>query len=111
MDEAQLYSLLETTGLPVAYHHFVAPPAIPYIVYLEDEAEGWGSDERNEIRRTLYLVELYTKKKDPTTQRLLESLFDDRGIKYKLYETYIESENLYQAVYHVEFVTKIRRSS
>ncbi len=29
MDEVTLFNLLKSTGLPVAYHHFVSPPAPP----------------------------------------------------------------------------------
>lgn len=110
MDEAALNALLKTTGLPVAYHHYVTPPKPPYIVYLLDDADAWGSDERNRLLRIGYLVELYTTKKEPSTQRLIESLFDERGIEYGLTETFIESEGLFQSAYSIEFTEKIRRT-
>lgn len=109
MDEAALFTLLRTTDLPVAYHHYISPPSLPYIIYLVAEADAWGSDERNEVLSKTYLVELYSKNKDLASQRKIEAVFNERGIEYGLIEAYIESEGLYQAVYTIEFITKIGR--
>lgn len=109
MDEAALNALLKTTGLPVAYHHFTSGVSPPYIVYLVKDGEARGSDERNEIKQATYLVELYTVKKDPELQASLETLFNERGIDYQVFETYIESERLFQVTYTIRFTTKIRR--
>lgn len=115
MTPAELYQALKTLGLPVAYHHFVdtpenPAPIPPYIVYLEADSGAWGSDERNEIKRTVYLVELYTLRKDLEVQEKLESLFNEKGIKFGCIETFIESEKLFQAAYNIQFITKIRRT-
>ena len=110
MTQAELHAALESTGLLVAYHHFAEGSGVdpPYIVYLVSDATGWGSDERNEIKRTSYLVELYTDKKDLETQAKIESLFNVRGIRFGSVEGYIDSEKLYQVVYTIEFTQKIR---
>lgn len=110
MDEAALKTLLETTGLPVAYHSFKKPPSGPYIIYKVDVVEVRGSDGRNEIKQTTYLVELYTDKKDPELQAALEALLDERGINYQVFEMYIEPERMFQAAYTIRFTTKIRRT-
>lgn len=109
MTQAELFQTLKALGMPVAYHHFSAPPKTPYIVYLVADADAYGSDDRNEIKRTGYTIELYTDYKDPASQQVVENMLDNKGINYLLYETHIESENMYQAAYHVEFTTKIRR--
>lgn len=75
MTHTELYKMLKTTDLPVAYRYFKEPPTPPYIVYLETDGAGWGSDARNEIRRTGYLVELYSTKKEIDVQSRLETLF------------------------------------
>jgi hypothetical protein len=114
MTPAELYQALAILGLPVAYHHFIdtpenPAPVPPYIVYLEADSDAWGSDERNEIKRVAYLVELYTLKKDLENQASLESLFNERGIRFGCIEAYIDSEKLYQAAYTIEFISKVRR--
>jgi len=112
MTHEELYALLKSTGLPVAYHHFTGTPdasvpSPPYIVYLEDGSDAWGSDDQNGIKRTGYLVELYANKKDPESQEKIEALFNARGIGFSCIETYISTEKLYQAAYTIEFVSKI----
>jgi len=46
-------------------------------------------------------VELYSKTKDPTSEALIEGLFDANEIYWDKTETYIESEGLYQVLYEI----------
>ncbi len=101
MDEAALFTLLKTTGLPVAYHHFTSPPSPPYIVYLFSYSSNFGADNRVYNKQSNYQVELYSTKKDPASEKLLEDLFDEHDIYWEKTETYIESEDLYQVLYEI----------
>lgn len=101
MDEAALKALLETTGLPVAYHHFKTPLKPPYIVYLFAYSSNFGADNKVHKEIPNYQVELYTKTKDPTSEALIEGLFDANDIFWDKTETYIDSEGLYQVLYEI----------
>ena len=101
MDEAALFTLLKSTGLPVAYHHFTSPPTPPYIVYLFSYSSNFGADNRVYSKQSNYQVELYTTKKDPVSEKLIEDLFDEHDIFWEKTETYIESEDLYQVLYEI----------
>ncbi len=101
MDEATLFTLLKSTGLPVAYHHFTSPPTPPYIVYLFSYNTNFGADNRVYSKQSNYQVELYTKHKEPTTEKLIEDLFDEHDIYWEKTETFIESEGLYQVLYEI----------
>lgn len=101
MDEATLFQLLKTTGLPVAYHHFTSPPSPPYIVYLFSYNSNFGADNRVYDAAKNYQVELYTTKKDPISEVLIECLFDANDIYWDKTETYIESEGLFQVLYEI----------
>ena len=101
MDEVTLFNLLKSTGLPVAYHHFVSPPAPPYIVYLFSYSSNFGADNRVYSQQPNYQVELYTTEKDPVSEKLIEDLFDEHDIYWEKTETYIESEDLYQVLYEI----------
>ncbi len=101
MDEGVLKTLLKTTGLPVAYHHFVTPPIPPYIVYLFSYSSNFGADNKVYKENPNYQVELYTKKKDPASELLIESLFAENDIYWEKTEAYIESESLYQVLYEI----------
>ncbi len=48
-----------------------------------------------------FQVELYTTNKDPTSEALIEGLFDANDIYWDKTETYIESEGLYQVLYEI----------
>ena len=99
MDEATLYQLLKTSGLPVAYHHFAQPPTPPYIVYLFSYSSNFGADNKAYNKQPNYQVELYTTGKDPASDKLIEDLFDAHEIYWDKTETYIDSEGLYQVLY------------
>ena len=101
MDEATLYALLKTINLPVAYHHFTSPPTPPYIVYLFSYSSNFGADNKVYSGAKNFQVELYTKTKDPTSEALIEGLFDANDIFWDKTETYIDSEDLYQVLYEI----------
>lgn len=101
MDEATLRDLLKSTGLPVAYHHYVSPPKPPYLVYLFAYSSNFGADNKVYLEQNNYQVELYTKTKDPDTEKLLENLFDANEIYWEKSETYIDSEDLFQVIYEI----------
>ncbi len=101
MDEGALFALLKTTGLPVAYHHFVSPPSPPYIVYLFSYSSNFGADGKVYHKIPNYQVELYTTKKDPASEKLIEDVFDANEIYWERTETYIDSEGLYQVLYEI----------
>ena len=101
MDEATLFQLLKTTGLPVAYHHFTSPPSPPYVVYLFSYNTNFGADNKVYDAEKNFQVELYSKTKDPTSEVLIEGLFDVYEIYWDKTETYIDSEGLYQVLYEI----------
>ena len=101
MDEATLFTLLKTLNLPVAYHHFTSPPSPPYIVYLFSYSSNFGADNKVYEAGKNFAVELYTTTKDPTSEALIEGLFDANDIFWNKTETYIESEGLYMVRYEI----------
>lgn len=101
MDEATLKTLLETTGYPVAYHHFSAPPELPYIVYLFDYTENFGADNKVYKEISNYLVELYADSKDPDAEKSIEDIFAANEIFWEKTENWIDTENLYQVAYQI----------
>ena len=101
MDEAALFTLLKSTGLAVAYHHFVSSPQPPYIVYLFAYSSNFGADNKVHSQADNYQVELYTTIKDPASEKLIEDLFDANDIYWDKTETFIESKGLYQVLYEI----------
>ena len=101
MDEATLFQLLKTTGLPVAYHHFTSPPSPPYMVYLFSYNTNFGADNKVYDAAKNFQVELYTKTKDLASEKLIEDALNGADVYWEKTETYIESEGLYQVLYEI----------
>lgn len=101
MDEPTLKALLETAGLPVAYHHFKTPPVPPYVVYLFSYSSNFGADDKVYRENPNYQVELYSQVKDPAVERLIENLFDENEVYWEKSETYLDNEGLYQVLYEI----------
>lgn len=98
----EVKTLLESTGLPVAYRSWpekMAPP-LPYICYLVAYSNNFGADGEVYHRIDRVQIELYTKLKDPQSEdkveKALSSLFWEKT------ETYIDSEQCYEILYEIE---------
>lgn len=101
MDEATLFQLLKTTGLPVAYHHFTSPPNPPYIVYLFSYNSNFGADNKVYDAQKNFQVELYAKAKDLASEKLIEDALNGADVYWEKTEMYIDSEGLYQVLYEI----------
>ena len=101
MDEATLFQLLKTTGLPVAYHHFTSPPSSPYMVYLFSYNTNFGADNKVYNAAKNFQVELYTTKKDSASEKLIEDALNGADVYWEKTEMYIDSEGLYQVLYEI----------
>lgn len=99
MDKKSLETLLEGTGLPFAYHSFKKPPALPYIVFLETDPDNFGADNKVHYSGQNWQIELYTAKKEPATEQLVEDALSE--VYWEKYESKIESEGLFQVLYEI----------
>lgn len=102
MTQAELHTLLETTNLQVAYHHFKTTQVPSYIVFLRSYDNNISADNKVWSKAKNYQIELYTNKKDLVTELILETVLDGADIFYSTSETYIDTENLYQIVYEIQ---------
>ncbi len=99
MDKKSLETLLEGTGLPYVYHSFKKPPALPYLVFLEGSPDNFGADDRVHYSAQNWQIELYTAKKDPATEQLVEAALSE--VYWDKSESKIESEGLFQVLYEI----------
>lgn len=101
MDEAELFTLLKSTNLPVAYHYFTSPPNPPYIVYLFSYNSNFGADNKVYDAQKNFQVELYTTKKDPASEKLIEDALNGADAYWEKTEMFIDTEGLYQVLYEI----------
>ena len=80
----ELAGMLEKTGFPCAYDHFAEgeSPEPPFICYLLPGSDNFSADGRVYFRISEVRIELYTDRKDPGAEALVETVLDDAGIFY-----------------------------
>lgn len=100
----ELAEMLEKTGFPFAYDHFAEgeSPDPPFICYLLPGSDNFAADGRVYFRISEVRIELYTDRKDPGAEALVETVLDDAGIFYNKSEAWIQSEKLYEVLYSME---------
>lgn len=100
MNEQELYTLLATTGLEVAYDHFKTPDKNPpFILYRSTDVNAFKADDKTYYKQNNYIADLITEKKDPATEATLEAILDANNIAYDKECYFLEDERIYQTRY------------
>lgn len=101
MNFERLYNTLLEIGIPVTYSHFKKPVPLPYIIYLANGSRHFGADNKVYYGIEHMAIELYTENKNTELELQLESLLGDNEWFYEKYETYIDTEKMYQVRYEL----------
>lgn len=104
MKHKELFELLKTAGIPVAYNHFESNKIItpPFMVYREISPNTFKADGITYYRPYEYEIELITEKKDVVLQETIEKLLTDNSIPYDLEaEVWDEEEKIYHNFYEI----------
>lgn len=104
MTHAEVKEMVESIGLPSAYHHFAEgeSPDPPFLVFLYPNANNFAADGIVYFSVNVLHIELYTDKKDPDLEAQVETVLTEYGIYYNKSEVWIESERLYEVLYEME---------
>lgn len=102
MKYEELFNLLKTLNIPVAYDHFNSNKTVspPFIVYREQNPNTFKADDKTYYRPYNFEIELITDKKDITLESRVEELLKD--IPYDI-ETgsWDEDEKIYHNFYYI----------
>lgn len=103
MTEKEWMEWFRSFGLPSAYHHFEEghSPAPPFLVYWFPASDNFGADNHAYYKASQIQLELYTNKKDLALEEQIETRFESRGLFFEKVELYLDTEKLYQIVYHL----------
>lgn len=95
-------TLLEQTGIPVAYGHFEEPdaPDLPILVYTEAYSNNFSADGVVYHKTRHMQVDLYTKKKDMESEDRVESALS--LFFWEKEEEYLDDERCYRITYEME---------
>ena len=102
MDE--LVQMMEEIPFPSAYDHFAEgeSPDPPFLTYLTPGSDNFSADAQAYYKVSEIHLELYTDKKDPEAEQVVEAVLDGHGIFYEKTEVWIPSERLYEVLYSYE---------
>lgn len=103
---SELKRYLDETGYPVTYSHFTPTPdnpvpLPPYICYLVSSSSNFFADDEVYQENDNVQIELYTNKKDLAAEQKVKDVLKKYGLPYETFETFIESEKLFQKIYEV----------
>ena len=105
MNEKNLYELLLTLNIPVAYDHFIEADrrtvSPPFILYRNDASDQFKADDQIYIKTRRYLVDLVTDIKNAELEEALEEIFQSNHIPWDKTEVYIDSERIFQITYSI----------
>lgn len=104
MTHTEMMEMLAETGIPFAYDHFAEGEAVdpPFLCFLYPGSNNFSADGRVYAKISEVHLELYTDRKDPEAEAVLEAVLDAHGIFYDKTEVWIESEKLYEVLYAFE---------
>lgn len=104
MKHKDIYDLLKTLNIPVAYGHFDSNENInpPFIVYRETSPETFKADGITYYRPYEFELELVTEKKDIVLQNTIEELLTNNNIPYDIDDdVWDEQEKIYHNFYEI----------
>lgn len=104
IEHKELYDLLRTLAIPVAYDHFDSDKEtpIPFIAYRETSPETFRADGITYHQFFNFEIELVTEKKDVALERQIEGLLTNNKIPYsKIDEVWDNDEKIYHNFYEI----------
>ena len=97
--------MLGETGLKVVENYFLKPPALPYIVFLENSNYS-GADNKICLLEREITVELYSLKINREKENELEEILIKNSIEFSKNRTWVDSEKFFQTVYDFNLYEK-----
>lgn len=104
MTQAELIQALKSLGMPVAYGEFTSLQTPPFICVQFAYSGDMFADNQNYLEAGYYQIELYTAKKDPAVEKLVQDKLKELRLPYSKIETWLDSENLRQVIYEVQLI-------
>lgn len=104
MTHKQIYDLLKTLNIPVAYDHFDSNKQIqpPFVVYRETGTNTFKADCTTYYRPYEFEIELVTEKKDVSLEGQIETLLTNNKIPYDYDdEVWDDDEKIYHNFYEI----------
>lgn len=99
-------TMIQSIGIPSAYHHFSEATAkpTPFICYLyPDDSDFYADDTNYQSIKTL-VIELYTDYTEFTLEEQIKAVLAENGLTWTREQDYIDSEKMYITTFTMEVV-------
>ena len=105
MKYSEIYNVLYSTGLPVAYDHWETgqTPSLPFIVYAYPSSNDFIADGKNYVPVAELEVYLYTVRKDPAIEKQVEDVLSQYWV-YQKQSEYWEGEDVQETIYMTQVI-------
>ena len=101
MELKELVKTLEKLKIPIAYNHFSTVQKPPYLVYKVTSSNNFMADNKVYKKIRKVDLELYTENKNEELEEKLETILCESEMVFDSFETYIQSEDVYQVIYEI----------
>ena len=100
----EVAAMADETGLPVAYDHFAEgeSPDPPFLIFLFPRSDNFSADGQIYVKIDELHFELYTDKKQPEIEAVVEAVLTGHGFFFDKSEVWIADERLYEVLYSME---------
>ena len=98
----EMVAVLDQTGFPIANVVFPKdePHDPPYLIWLTTGSTDLYADGTNYLEVPDVQVELYTLRKDPASEKKVQSALSDSGFTYSKDEGWLDDEQMYMVIYN-----------
>ena len=98
----EVADMIASFGYSWRYSHFSQTPEPPYVVYYFPSENDLKADNSNYVNRRQLFVELFTNKKDATSEATIEGVLKQNGLTWYKQTDFLNDEKLFQTTYEME---------
>lgn len=106
MTTQNVKAMVESFGLPYAYHQFADDTGQqpPFVCFFYGDRSDFLADNSNYTKIVRLFIELYTDEKDFAHESEIETKLNEAEIVYAMSEDYIDDERMHVTVYESDII-------
>lgn len=106
MTRENVFTIIQSIGLPCAYYQFPddTPQAPPFICWFFSVNTDVMADNENYVDKEVLNIELYTESRDFEQEQAVEAVLKANGFTYAKEANRIDAEHIWQISYESEVI-------
>ena len=109
MTPQEVNTLIESVGIPYAYHQFADDTGQqpPFICFFYGDSADLAADNTNYARIEPLYIELYTDEKDFALEKQIETLLNANDLVFRKEQTYLDDERMHETIYTTDIIMEV----